>query len=187
MRLALLAVVMALPLLAQARKWPATTRPVVRGTQHAVSSMRPEASLAAERILRSGGNAFDAAVAGQAVLGLNDAPNNGIGGDAQLLLFDAKSRKAISLNAEGTAPQLATIEWYRQNHKGELPSSDTLLSGTVPGVIDAWYIMLDRWGTMTFGEVLAPVIELAENGFPISDKLASAINGSKKLSKCWRR
>lgn len=183
MRLGLLVFVMAIPLLSQGRKWPATTRPVVRGTQHAVSSMRPEASMAAERILRAGGNAFDAAVAGQAVLGLNDAPNNGIGGDAQLLLFDAKARKAISLNAEGTAPQLATIEWYKQNHKGELPSSDTLLSGTVPGVIDAWYIMLDRWGTMTFGEVLAPAIDLAENGFPISDKLASAINGSKKLSK----
>jgi gamma-glutamyltranspeptidase/glutathione hydrolase len=183
MRLALLVVVFALPLLPQARKWPATTRPVVRGSQHAVSSMRPEASLAAERILRAGGNAFDAVVAGQAVLGLNDAPNNGIGGDAQLLLFDAKSRKAISLNAEGTAPELATIDWYKKNHKGELPSSDTLLSGTVPGVIDAWYIMLDRWGTMTFGDVLAPAIDLAENGFPIADKLASAINGSKKLSK----
>lgn len=173
------------PLLAQApeKKWPATTRPVLRGREYAISSMRPEASLAAERILRAGGNAFDAAVAGQAVLGLNDAPNNGIGGDAQLLLFDAKAGRVVSLNAEGPAPRLATIDWYRQHHQGTLPESDTLLSGTVPGVVDAWYILLDRWGTKTFGEVLAPAIELAENGFPISDKLAAAINNSKKLSK----
>ncbi|MCC6588564.1 MAG: gamma-glutamyltransferase [Bryobacterales bacterium] len=183
MRIALTIFVLALPLLGQVKKWPSTTRPVVRGRDYAVSSMRPEASMAAERILRAGGNAFDAVVAGQAVLGLNDAPNNGIGGDAQILLYDAKSGKPYSLNGEGTAPKLATIDWYKKNHKGTLPSSDTLLSGTVPGVIDSWYVMLDRWGTMTFAEVLAPVIDLAENGFPMADKLASAINGSKKLAK----
>src|SRR5437870_11816471 len=69
-------------------------RPVVRGTHHAVSSMRPEATLVAERILSSGGNAFDAAVAGQAVLALVDAANNGVGSDAMLLVYDAQIGRA---------------------------------------------------------------------------------------------
>src|SRR6266545_4975628 len=84
------------------------TRPVIRGRQFAVSSMKPAATLVAERILAQGGNAFDAAVAGQAVLGIVDAANNGVGSDAQLLVYDARARKAVSVNAEGAAPKLAT-------------------------------------------------------------------------------
>ncbi len=145
--------------------------------------MKPEGTQVADRILREGGNAFDAAVAGQAVLGLVDANNNGIGGDAMLLLYDAKSRRVVSIDAEGTAPKLATIEWYRANAGGKLPDSDGLLSATVPGVVDAWYVLLDRWGTMTFEQTLAPAIEMAERGFPMNDKLAGAIAGSKKLRK----
>ena len=167
----------------QAAARRSTTRPVLRGREYAVSSMKPEATQVAERILRAGGNAFDAAVAGQAVLGLVDAANNGIGADAQLLLWDARAGKAVSLNAEGTAPKLATIEWYKANQGGKIPVSDTLLSGTVPGVVDAWYTLLDRWGTLTFEQALAPAIEMAERGFPLNDRLASAISGSKKLRK----
>jgi gamma-glutamyltranspeptidase / glutathione hydrolase len=158
-------------------------RPVVRGRSFAVSSMRPEGSLVAEQILRRGGNAFDAAVAAQAVLALVDASNNGIGSDAMVLVWDAKTQQPFSIDAEGTAPRLATIDWYRKNNGGKLPDSEGLLSGTVPGVVDAWYVMLDRWGTMTFAEVLAPAIELAENGFPLHERLAASINGSKKLPK----
>jgi gamma-glutamyltranspeptidase/glutathione hydrolase len=158
-------------------------RPVVRGTHYAVASMKPEATLVAERILREGGDAFDAIVAGQAVLGIADAALNGIGSDAVALIYEGKTSKVWSLNAEGTAPRLATIEWYKQNHGGTLPVDDSLLAGTVPGMVDAWYILLDRWGTMSFAQVLAPAIEMAENGFPLSDRLASAIRSSKKLRK----
>lgn len=160
-----------------------TMRPVVRGQHYAVSSMRPVASLVAERILASGGNAFDAAVAAQAVLGVTDAHMNGIGGDAMILAYKNSTGEAISLNAQGTAPALATIDWYEENMGGVIPDSETLLSGTIPGVVDAWYILLDRWGTMSFEKVLAPAIELAENGFPISERLAGAIANSKKLRK----
>ncbi|MGQ9634107.1 MAG: gamma-glutamyltransferase [Bryobacteraceae bacterium] len=168
---------------AQSRVPQQTMRPVVRGIHHAAASMKPEATLVAERILRAGGNAFDAIVAGQAVLGIADAANNGVGSDAVALIYEGRSGKVWSLNAEGTAPKLATIEWYKQNHGGTLPVDDGLLAGTVPGMVDAWYILLDRWGTMSFAEVLAPAIEMAENGFPLSDRLASAIRGSKKLRK----
>ncbi len=117
--------------------------------------------------MRAGGNAFDAIVAGQAVLGLVQPNLNGVGSDATLLIYDAKAKKVFSLNAEGTAPKLATIEWYKANQGGKIPVNDSLLSGTVPGVVDAWYILLSRWGTKTFGEVLAPAIELAERGIPM--------------------
>src|SRR5712691_1977882 len=160
-----------------------TIRPVIRGRTQAAASMKPEATQAAERILRAGGNAFDAAVASQAVLGLVDAASNGVGSDAVILFYDAKAKSVVSINAEGTAPKLATIDWYKKNLNNTLPQSDTLLSGTVPGVVDAWYLLLDRWGTMTFAQVLQPAIETAENGFPIGERMASAIAGSKKLKK----
>jgi gamma-glutamyltranspeptidase/glutathione hydrolase len=160
-----------------------TMRPVVRGRTQAAASMKPEATQAAERILMAGGNAFDAAVASQAVLGLVDAASNGVGSDAVILVYDAKAKTVVSINAEGTAPKLATIDWYKQNLDGKLPQSDTLLSGTVPGVVDAWYLLLDRWGTMSFAQVLQPAIEIAENGFPIGERMASAIATSRKLKK----
>ena len=158
-------------------------RPVIRGRTQAAASMKPEATMAAERILMAGGNAFDAAVASQAVLGLVDAASNGVGSDAVILLWDAKAQKVVSINAEGTAPKLATIDWYKKNLNNTLPQSDTLLSGTVPGVVDAWYLLLDRWGTMTFAQVLQPAIEIAENGFPIGERMARAIETSRKLKK----
>src|SRR5215510_13324616 len=163
-----------------------TMRPVVRGQHFAVASMKAEATRAAERILEKGGNAFDAIVAGQAVLGIVDAAMNGIGADATLLIYDSKAKKVYSLDAEGTAPKLATIQWYKEHNGGKLPISDSLLAGTVPGCIDAWYIMLDRWGTMSFGEVLKEAIDLAENGFPVGDSFARAFTRSvadKKLHK----
>src|SRR4051794_2713423 len=160
-----------------------TMRPVIRGRTQAAASMKPEATRAAERILRAGGNAFDAAVASQAVLGIVDAASNGVGSDAVILVYDAKAKTVASINAEGTAPKLATIEWYQKNLDGKLPQSDTLLSGTVPGVVDAWYLLLDRWGTMTFAQVLQPAIDMAENGFPIGERMAQAIATSKKLKK----
>ena len=101
------------------------------------------------------------------MLGIVDAASNGVGSDAVILIYDAKAKSVVSINAEGTAPRLATIEWYQKNLGGKLPQSDTLLSGTVPGVVDAWYTLLDRWGTMTFAQVLQPAIDTAENGFPV--------------------
>jgi gamma-glutamyltranspeptidase/glutathione hydrolase len=160
-----------------------TFRPVVRGTQYAVSSMKQEATRAAARILESGGNAFDAIVAGQAVLALVNPESNGLGADAVILVYHAGEKRVYSVNAEGTAPKLATIDWYNKNNGGKIPDSDGLLSASLPGVIDAWYVLLDRWGTMTFAQVLEQAIDVAENGFPIGDGLARAIAGSKKIQR----
>src|SRR5437667_8761708 len=160
-----------------------TMRPIVRGQHFAVASMKAEATRAAERILEKGGNAFDAIVAGQAVLGIVDAAMNGVSADAVLLVYDSKTKKVYSINAEGTAPRLATIEWYKEHNGGKLPVNDSLLSGTVPGTVDAWYVLLDRWGTMSFAQVLKEAIDLAENGFPVGDSLARALATSQKLRK----
>ena len=158
-------------------------RPVVRGRQAAVSSMRALATDAARQILQAGGNAFDAAVAGQAALGVTDFADNGVGSDAVVLVYVAGEKQVYSVNAEPRAPELATIEWYEKNNHGEIPESDGLLSGGLPGVVDAWYTLLDRWGTMSFEEVLQPAIELAEKGFPLSEASANDIAGTAKILK----
>lgn len=184
----LLSLMVAAPSNAQEKSGGSTTygrtfRPVVRGTQYAVSSMKQEATRAAARILESGGNAFDAVVAGQAVLALVDPAFNGLGADAVILVYHAGEKQVYSINAEGTAPKLATIEWYNKHNDGKIPNSDGLLCASLPGVIDSWYVLLDRWGTMTFAQVLEQAIDVAENGFPIGDDLARAISGSKKMLK----
>ena len=158
----------------QPRSADRTMKPLARGTHYAAASMMPQATIAAEHVLAAGGNAFDAIVAGQAVLGLVHPDANGVGSDAVLLVYDAKAKKVWSLNAEGTAPKLATIEWYKKNKEGKLPLDDTLLAATVPGVIDAWYVLLSKWGTRTFGELLQPAIELCESGVPMGPSLNNA-------------
>jgi gamma-glutamyltranspeptidase / glutathione hydrolase len=159
-----------------------TVKPVVMGTHYAVTSMTPQATLAAQRILEAGGNAFDAIVGGQAVLGLVAPAANGVGSDAVLLVYDARQKKVWSINAEGTAPKLATIEWYQKNHNGKLPVNETLLSATIPGAVDAWYILLSRWGTKPFADVLAPALEIAEGGMALTAAQAFGMN-SRELSK----
>jgi len=160
-----------------------TMRPVLRGRRAAVATMKAEATEVARHILDAGGNAFDAAVGGQAALGVTDFALNGVGSDAVLLVYNAREKKVYSINAEPRAPRLASIEWYEKNNGGKIPESDGLLSGGLPGVVDAWYTLLDRWGTMSFEQVLQPAIDLAEKGFPLSEYGASYIAGSKKILK----
>jgi len=111
-----------------------------------------------------------------------DHASNGIGSDAEILIYDAKSRQPYSINAEAPAPKLATIEWYNKNNGGKIPTNDGLLSGSIPGTVDAWYILLDRWGTMSFEKVLEQAIDVAENGFPLRANLARSL-ASSKLAK----
>ena len=91
-------------------------RPVIRGRHAAIASMKAEATEAARRILDAGGNAFDAAVAGQAALAVTDFSLNGVGSDAVLLVYDSREKKVYSINAEPRAPRLETIECYEKNN-----------------------------------------------------------------------
>ena len=103
-----------------------TMRPVIRGRQAAVSSMKAEATEAARRILAEGGNAFDAIVGGQAALAVTDFPLNGVGSDAVVLVYAAREKKVVSINAEPRAPKLATIDWYEKNNGGVNPGQRRL-------------------------------------------------------------
>ena len=157
-------------------------RPVIRG-RHARRGLDETGGDAGRRrILESGGNAFDAIVAGQAVLAWS-IPSPMVSAATRSSWSTTQAKTVYSINAEGTAPKLATIDWYNKNNGGKIPNSDGLLSGSLPGVIDAWYMLLDRWGTMTFAQVLEQAIDVAENGFPIGDGLARAIAGSRKIQK----
>ena len=161
-----------------------TLRPVIRGSSYAVSSRKPQATQVAERILLAGGNAFDAAVAAFGVLAVTDPAMTGIGGDAFALIYNAAEKRVWSINAGGTAPQLATIDWFNRNAGGKIPTNDGLLAASLPGAIDACYILLDRGGTMGFGELLAPAIAFAENGFPVSEFLVEYfVDRESKLRK----
>ena len=161
-----------------------TMRPVIRGAGYAVSTRKPQATQVAERVLCAGGNAFDAAVAAQAVLSVVDPAMTGIGGDASILIYDSAAKRVVSLNAAGTAPKLATIDWYNRHAGGRIPVNDGLLSASLPTVVDACYVLLDRWGTMSFADLLAPAIELSEDGFPVSEYLVEyLVEHSTKLRK----
>ncbi len=153
----------------------------MRGRTYAVSTRKPQATQAAERVLRDGGNAFDAAVAAMTVLAVTDPAMTGMGGDANVLVYSAREKKVHAINATGTTPGLATIDWYRANCGGAIPVSDGLLCGTVPGVPAACHILLDRWGTRGFAELSRDAIYLAEEGFPVSEYLLEflAVHGDK--------
>jgi len=160
----------------------APRRPVV-GRSHAVTSMKPLATQAACDVLDAGGNACDAAVAGQAVLALVDPGMNGLGADAEVLVYDARERRVVSINGTAPAARLATIEYFRTHCDGRIPTDNGLLVATVPTVVDVWCLMLGRWGTRTLGELLQPAIEVAERGFPLTPAVAAAINASEKLAR----
>lgn len=161
-----------------------STRPVLRGTSYAISTRKPQATQAAERILLEGGNAFDAAVAAMAALAVTDPAMTGIGGDANILVYVAAEKKVRAINATGATPKLATIDWYRRNAGGKIPVSDGLLCGTVPGVPAACYTLLERWGSMNFADATYAGVELAKNGFPVSEYFLEFVTGhAAKLHK----
>lgn len=147
-------------------------RPAIRGRRYAISARKPQAVQVGERILRDGGNAIDAAVAAAFVLAVTDPAMTGLGSDAFVLVYDARERRVVSLNGGGPAPALATIEWFREHSGGVIPANDGLLAASMPTFLDVCVAMLERWGTMRLEKLLAPAIELAYDGFPVSEYLA---------------
>ncbi len=158
-------------------------RPPAVGRHYAVSSMKPLATDAARGVLDAGGNAFDAAVAGQAVLALVDPGMNGFGADAEVLVYDARRNAVVSINGTAPAARLATIDYFRAHSGGRMPTDDGLLVATVPTVVDVWCLLLERWGTRTLGELLEPAIGIAERGFALTRAVADAVAAADKLSR----
>jgi gamma-glutamyltranspeptidase/glutathione hydrolase len=146
-----------------------------------VTSSQPLASEAGMRILHEGGNAIDAAVATAAVLNVTEPMNIGVGGDLFFIIYSAKDHKLYHLNASGKAPTGYTLQAF--NNWGWTCPVNTgagcgmpnfgIGSVTVPGVAWGWEQALKKLGTMNFAQVLAPAIDYAENGYPVSERISN--------------
>ncbi|MBL8268328.1 MAG: gamma-glutamyltransferase family protein [Steroidobacter sp.] len=147
-----------------------------------VVTSQPLAAQAGLQMLMRGGNAIDAAVATASVLSLVEPMMTGVASDLFAVIYVAKERKVYVLNASGTAPTGATLKHlndlgYRWDASNWGPSSGMPTAGilpvTVPGTVWGWQSVLDRFGTMTFKQVLEPAAEYSERGFPVSERIAT--------------
>ena len=174
-RVGLLSILCLLALTASPFAQTSTWRPVVLSDNGMIASGHALASEAGLRILKSGGNAIDAAVAAWAVQGLTEPEMTGLGGDMFMLIYLAKTGEVKFINGTGVAPMAATVDFYKG--KGGLPS-DGILSVSVPGAVAGAELAAKTYGTKPLAELLSPAVELAEKGFPITEALASAIRNS---------
>ncbi|HEV2299417.1 MAG TPA: gamma-glutamyltransferase [Candidatus Acidoferrales bacterium] len=133
-----------------------------------VAAESPLAAQAGAQILAQGGNAIDAAVATNAVMGVVEPMMNGMGGDLFAIVYDAKTGKLYGLNASGWSPQGLTPEFLRSKGITKMPQHG-INAVTVPGAVDGWTKLLTRFGTMKFAQVLAPAIRYAREGFPVPE------------------
>lgn len=149
----------------------ATTRPVVSGTQGVVAAGHPLVSMAGMRMLLSGGNAFDAAVAaGFAAAVVEPTASYTLCGECVALVHDARTRETVALSGQGVAPALATLEFFRGRGLDRIPTGpgpEAHLSFTVPGAVDAYLTLLETYGTKTLSEALTPALHYAQHGFPM--------------------
>jgi len=158
------------------------SRSTVASTGGIVASESVLASEVGARVLESGGNAVDAAVATNAMMGLIAPMNDGIGGDLFAIVYDAKSGKLYGLNASGWAPTALTAEYLRAKGMTSMPQRG-IHSVTVPGTVDGWAKLLQRFGTKTFADVLAPAIRYAELGFPVGEVVSVYWRDSESILK----
>ena len=136
-----------------------------------VSAESPLAAQAGVQILEHGGNAIDAAVAANAVMGVVAPMSNGIGGDLFAMVYDAKSGKLYGINASGWAPTGLTPELLKKQGLRDMPQRG-IFTVTVPGAVDGWQKLLERFGKKNLGAVLAPAIQIADQGFPVTEWIA---------------
>jgi gamma-glutamyltranspeptidase/glutathione hydrolase len=144
------------------------TRSMVISRRGIVAAESPLAAQAGATILAQGGNAVDAAVATNAVMGVVEPMMNGIGGDLFAIVYDAKTGKLYGLNASGWAPAALSLEFLKAKGVTEMPTRG-IQSVTVPGAVDGWSKLLDRFGSKKFEDVLAPAIYYARDGFPVPE------------------
>ncbi|MEP7246942.1 MAG: gamma-glutamyltransferase family protein [Gammaproteobacteria bacterium] len=166
----------------RAEGWPAQSRSEVMARNGMVVTSQPLAAQAGLAVLSRGGNAVDAAVATAAVLSVVEPMMVGVASDLFAVIYVAKERKVYVLNASGTAPSGATLKRFNQlgyvaDPDNWGPSSGMPLYGilpvTVPGTVWGWQAALERFGKLTLKETLAAAADYAENGFPISERIAN--------------
>jgi len=147
-----------------------------------VATSQPLAAMEGLRILIAGGNAADAAVTVASMLNVVEPMSTGIGGDCFALVYEARTGRVVALNGSGRAPAAFGLEEARHLGLDAIPITGPLPI-TVPGAASGWQALLDRFGSMTLGECLAPAIVTAENGFPVSERISAGWQRSaQKLS-----
>ena len=148
-----------------------STRSEVIAENGMVATSHPLATQVGIDILKKGGNAIDAAIASNAAIGLMEPTGNGIGGDLFAIIWIEKDKKLYGLNASGRSPKNLTLDYFKENNISEIPAYGPL-PVSVPGCVDGWFELHDRFGKITMQEVLNPAIKYAEDGFPVTELVA---------------
>src|SRR5215510_10012484 len=148
------------------------TRSMVISRNGIVAAESPLAAQAGVRILEHGGNAVDAAIATNAMMGVVEPMMNGVGGDLFAIVYDAKANKLFGLNASGWAPKGLTIEYLQKQGLRSMPQQG-VNSITVPGAVDGWQRLADKFGRKKLVEDLAAAIQTAKDGFPVPEWTAA--------------
>jgi gamma-glutamyltranspeptidase/glutathione hydrolase len=156
------------------------TRSMVISKNGIVAAESPLAAQAGVRILESGGNAVDAAIATNAMMGVVEPMMNGIGGDLFAIVYDAKANKLYGLNASGWAPKGLRIEFLQKQGLKEMPQSG-INSVTVPGAVEGWQKLSERFGRKKLSDDLSAAIASARNGFPVPEMDAAYWAGQVDL------
>ena len=148
-------------------------RPPVMGASHMVSAGHPLAAAAGFRVFEEGGNAVDAGVASGIALNVARPTSTNFGGVAPIIIYLAESNSVVTISGLGRWPRAASIEYFQRNAGGEIPMG--ILRTVVPAAADAWLTALEKYGTMSFEQVVAPALDLAERGHPVSASVLRAL------------
>ncbi len=141
-------------------------RPPIMGVTHMVSSGHYLAAAAGYRILEEGGNAVDAGVASGIAVNVTTPENTNFAGVAPIIIYLAEEDRVVTISGLGRWPKKASIDYFLKHCDGDLPQG--ILRAVVPAAPDAWLTALERYGTMTFEQVITPSIELTEGGYPVT-------------------
>ncbi len=147
------------------------TRSEVIAEHGMAATSQPLATQIAIDILQRGGSAVDAAIAANAALGLMEPTGSGIGGDLFAIVWEEKSRRLWGLNASGRSPQSLTLQYFLDNDMDRIPGYG-VLPVSVPGAVDGWFELHNRFGRLPIAEILQPAIDYARDGFPVSAVIA---------------
>jgi len=159
------------------------TRSEIIAQNGMAATSQPLATQVALDILKMGGNAIDAAIAANAVLGLVEPTGNGIGGDLFAIIWDSKTKKLYGLNASGYSPKSLTYEYFKNKNLTSIPPFGPL-PVTVPGCVAGWFEMHKKFGKLSMLQNLNPAIYYARQGFPVSELISYYINASaNRMSK----
>lgn len=159
------------------------TRSEVIAQHGMAATSQPLATQVALDILKSGGNAIDAAIAANAVLGLVEPTGNGMGGDLFAIIWSAKDQKLYGLNASGRSPKSLSLEYFKKNGYTSIPAHGPL-PVSVPGAVSGWFAMHEKFGSKSMTDILQPAINYAENGFPVTELIAYYMNiGTRSLKR----